>query len=126
MLQGDSEQGLSECALDVVEEGLLGLWRHSVDGAESQTEKAVIVNVLLEFGTDSFGSLDSLLGSGNSTDNNGICVNVTAGTATIAVGDIPSISTKLGSALARVVDRVARLLRSRKLSREDPAMTLLA
>lgn len=85
MFQGNSKQGLIERALDIVKECLLASWRDSVDAAESETQKTVIIRVLLELGAYLLSSLDSLLRGSDSTDSNGVSVYIATSTTAIAV-----------------------------------------
>jgi hypothetical protein len=116
VLQRNGEEGLIKGRFNTVEEGSLSLGRHSVDAAESKTEKAVVVGVLLELRTDCLGSLNSLVRCSNATNSNGIRVNISAGTASITIRDRPGVATKLCSTSARIIHGVARLLGGRELS----------
>lgn len=120
MLQGDSEQRLVQLALDSVEEGLLRLGLNGVDGAESQAQQTIVVLVLHELLADLLGSLNGLARGLDATNNDGVLVDVTAGRALVTIGDGPGSTRQLG-AVAGLVDGVAGLLGSGKLSGEDPA-----
>lgn len=85
MLESHSEQWLVKIGLDSVEEGCLAPGADGVDGAESQTQQAIIVLVLHELLADLLGSLNCLAGGPDSTNGNGVFVDITTGTAAIAV-----------------------------------------
>lgn len=85
MLKSNSKQRLTERALDIIEECLLGSRRDSVNAAKSKAEKTIIICVLLELGANLLSSLNSLLGSSDSANSNSICVDVAAGSASITV-----------------------------------------
>lgn len=107
---------------NVVEEGLLSCGGHSVDAAEGKTKETIVVGVALELRRNSLGSLNSLGLEGNATDGHGVSVDVTAGRATITVGDLPRSTAELlgGAALAGVVLGLSVDGAGGKLSAEDP------
>lgn len=85
MLESDSEQRLVKIGLDGVEEGCLGLGADGVDGAESKTQQAIVALVLYELLADLLGSLNCLASGLDSTNGYGVFVDITTGTAAIAV-----------------------------------------
>lgn len=85
MLESHGEQRLAKARLDGVEEGLLGGRADGVDGAESQTQQTIVVLVLQELRADLLGSLNSLASGLDSTNSDGVLVDITASTAAIAV-----------------------------------------
>lgn len=89
VLEGDSEELLSKRALDGVEECLLGGRRDSVDAAESETEETIGVLVLSKLGRNGGSSLDSLGGSGHTSNGDLISINLARCAGTIAVADLP-------------------------------------
>jgi len=90
VLESHSEQRRVQLGLNSVEESGLRFRADSVDRAESQTQKTIVVLVLHELSADLAGSLDGL-GSGlDTTDGNGVFVDITASRATIAVGNRPA------------------------------------
>ena len=123
MLEGHGEQRLIKLGLDSVEESGLGVGADSVDRAEGETEQTVIVLILHELGADLLSSLDSLVGSLDTTDGDSVLVDITAGTAAIAVRDRPASTGDLGSGAASLVDGMATLLRRGKLVGENPTIS---
>jgi len=91
----------------------------SVDGRESKSEETVVVSVLLELSRDGGGSLDSLGGGGDTTNNDLIGVDQTGSTGAITVADAPGLTVEL-AARGGVVDSVTRSLRGGLEGREDP------
>lgn len=122
VLQSDSKQRLVQLTLDSVEEGLLRLRLNSVDGAEGQTQQAIIVLVLHELLADLLGSLNSLTRGLDTTNNDSVLVDITASRALVTIGDGPGSARKLSS-IVGLIDGVTGLLRGRKLSGEDPAFS---
>lgn len=122
MLESNSKQRLTERALDIIEECLLGSRRDSINTAKSKAEKTIIVCVLLELGANLLSSFNGLLGSSDSANSDSVCVDIAAGTASITVRNIPGSPRDLFSTLRGVVDGMAGLLRARKFSREDPSI----
>lgn len=121
MLQGNSEQRRVQLRLDSVEEGSLRLGLDSVDGAESKTKQTVVVLVVDELLADLGGSLNRLGGGRDTTNDDGVLVDVTASRALVAVLDGPGVASQLGSIAARLVEAVARGLGGRQLRGENPA-----
>lgn len=70
------------------------------------------------------GSLHSLALSSDTTHSDGILVDVTAGTATITILDLPGVAIQLLGISGRLVDSMSAGLGSRKLGGEDPATTI--
>lgn len=122
VLESHSEQRLVEIVLDGVEEGCLRVGADSVDGAESQTQEAIIVLVLHELLADLLGSLNGLASGLDSTNDDGVLVNITTGTTAITVGDLPASTRQLLAGGANLVDVVATLLRRGELAGKDPAI----
>lgn len=124
MLQGDSKQRRVELRLDSVEEGGLGPGADGVDGAESEAEQTVIVHILKESRANLAGGFNSLASSLDTTNSDSVLVDITAGRATITVGDGPGAAGQLGGTAARLIDAVATLLGRCELRREHPPMTV--
>ena len=97
LLQVGSEQGLSERALDGVEESRLSLRLNGVDAAEGQPEQTIVVGVGSELGRDRSGSLNSLRGGGNATDDDLVGVDSTSGTRSVTVRDVPAVALLEGT-----------------------------
>lgn len=85
VLESHSEQRLVETVLDGVEESCLRGGADGVDGAESQTQEAIIALVLNELLADPLGSLNGLASGLDSANDDGVLVNITTGTAAITV-----------------------------------------
>jgi hypothetical protein len=85
VLESHSEQRLVEIVLDGVEEGCLRSGADGVDGAESQTQEAIIALVLHELLADLLSSLNGLASGLDSANDDGVLVNITTGTAAITV-----------------------------------------
>lgn len=92
MLQGNSEQGGVQLALHRVEESSLRLGLDGVDGAKSQTKQTVVVLIVDELLADLGGSLNRLGGSLDTTDGDGVLVDVTASRALVTVLDRPAVA----------------------------------
>jgi hypothetical protein len=104
VLQGDGEDRLVQGVDDVEVEGLLGKRLDLVDGRVGQTEKTVAGSVLGELSADGLSGLNSLGSSSDTANNNGVLVDITAGRAAIAVGDVPGETNELLSASAGGVE----------------------
>lgn len=61
-----------------------------VDRAESQTQQAIVVLVLLELRTNCLRQFNSLARNGSASDIDSIGVNIATGARAIAVADVPS------------------------------------
>lgn len=95
VLEVSGEERLVEVINDAIEEGLLGLRLHGVDGAERKTEETVVVLVGNERAGKLSGKLDSLAGSGGTPDIDSVETDSTGSTATVAVLDLPRPSLVL-------------------------------
>lgn len=89
VLEGNSEDGGVEAALDVVVEGLLLRGGDGVDGRKGQAEETVVACVLGELAADGCSDFNGLGGGGDATDDYGVLVDVAAGRAAVSVGDFP-------------------------------------
>ena len=89
LLQGGSEQGGGEAALDGVEEGVRLGGGDGVDGAESEAEETIGGGVRGEFAGDRSGGLNGLRGGGDATDDDGVGVNIAGGTRAVTIVDAP-------------------------------------
>lgn len=90
--------------------------------AEGKSDKAVILEVLLELRADSLGRLDILVRHGSSADLDSVRVDVSAGGASILVFDRPGGTRhqfRGGRSRGGVVG-VAGAFRRGKLGRKDP------
>lgn len=126
MLQGNSKQRLVQLVLDGVEEGCLGLGLDGVDGAEGQTQQAVVVRVLHELFADLLGRLNCLASGRHAADGDGILVHVAAGGAGVAVGDLPAVAAQLAAALAGLVDAVSAGFGGGELFGEHPTVSSIS
>ena len=89
VLEGNSEDGGVEAALDVVVKCLLLGGRDGVDGREGQSEETIIAGVQGELAADLSSDFNGLGGCGNATDGYGVLVDYTAGRAAVSIGDFP-------------------------------------
>lgn len=92
-----------------------------VDRAKGQTQETVVVAVLHELLADLLGGFDGLAVRGDAAHGDGVFVDVAAGAAAVAVGDLPGVAVHLGGVAGGLVDGVAGLLLGGELGREDPA-----
>lgn len=83
---------------DVVEEGLLAVRGDGVQGAESETEEAVVVGVLGELVRDLGGGLDGLAVEADAADVDHVVVDAAARGAAVTVADAPGGARDLGRA----------------------------
>lgn len=120
ILQGDGEEGLVELGLDGVEEGGLRLRLDGVDLAECQAQQAVVVLVLRELLADLAGGLDGLAVGVDAANSHGVLVDVAAGGAAVAVGDVPAGALDLGGVAGGLVDAVAGFFGRGEFLGEDP------
>lgn len=93
----------------------------SVDRAESETQETVVVLVLNELLANLTGSLDGLALGSNAAHSNSVLINIAAGTAAVAIADVPASTIDLGGVSRRLVDIMTGLLGLGELLGEDPA-----
>ena len=124
LLKVDGEKGGRETGFDIVEKGELLGGLDSVDGGEGQAEEAVVTGVLLELGADFFGEFDGLAGEGGGADSYGVGVDIAAGRATVAIGNVPGRAAEDfgGVGLGWVVDIMAINFVTGGLGGKDPAI----
>lgn len=122
VLQGHSEQRRVQLRLDGVKEGGLLSGPDGIDGAESQTQQAVVGGILNEFRADSRGGLDGLARGSDATNVDSIGIHITAGRASVAIRDRPGSTGNLAGAAAGSVETVVTLLRGRELGRKHPTV----
>lgn len=92
VLQVDGEERRRKLGFYGIEEGLL---LHRLDGvkrAESQTKKAVGVDILAELCGHRCRSLNGLRSRGHTGDNDLVGVDFAGRTGAVAVGDLPGVA----------------------------------
>lgn len=95
LFQVYGEQWVGQAGEDIGEEGLLRGWLDGVQGIKGQSEKAVVLSILLELSADILCELDSLTGEGGLPNRDGVGVDIAARAALISIGDAPSSSRQL-------------------------------
>lgn len=97
VLEGNSEDGGVEAALDVVIKRLLLGGRDGVDGGEGQSEKTVVASVRGELAADFCSDFNGLGACGHAANGNSVLVDDTASRAAVSVGDFPGGARDLGA-----------------------------
>lgn len=97
----------------------------SIERTKRQTQQTVIILVHGKLPADILGGLNGLSMRGDTTDTDGILVDVTASPAAITVGDLPAVSFQLSRVGSWLVDAVTTPFRSGKFLREDPTSLLV-
>ena len=97
----------------------------SIERTKRQTQQTVIILVHGKLPADILGGLNGLSMRGDTTDTDGILVDITASPAAITVGDLPAVSFQLSRVGSWLVDAVTTPFRSGKFLREDPTSLLV-